>query len=296
MSEIKNILICGLGAIGGYYASVFYNHGYNIKILADKERLERYTKTPRIINGRTYNFDYLLPDDRFDADLIIIATKSNGLASVISNIHNFVGEKTIILSFLNGITSEQKIIEKYGDKVLYSFLLGHTFFRNGNEIIHDGQADINFGSNKDEDERINLLKTLFDKTEIRYKVSDNIIKSQWLKFCFNCCVNQLSAVTRKTFGEIKSSEECLYIIERICDEISKVAKAEGITDTTDFYSSTLKSLDIMLPEGKTSMLQDVESGQKPETDIFGETVCKLGEKHHISTPYNRVLTDILKAI
>lgn len=295
MKKINNVLICGLGAIGGYYASVFYKNNVNLKVLVDKSRIERYLSAPRVINGESYAFDYVLPEDAFSADLIIIATKSSGLDEAVVNIRNFVSEDTIILSFLNGISSEKKLIKDYGDKVLYSYLLGHTFFRSGNVINHDGNAKIVYGSVLDGDERVFVLKDLFDRLKVQYEISDDIILSQWKKFAFNCCVNQISAITRMTFGEMKTSEKCLSLMKNICDEISLVAQAEGVTEC-DFYKSTLESLDLMIPDGKTSMLQDVEAGVKPETDLFGGTVSRLGEKFKIDTPYNRIISEIIASL
>lgn len=296
MDKIRNILICGIGAIGGYYASKVIKSDYNLKILVDKDRLQRYKTAPRIINGKEYNFEYVLPDEKgYTADLIIIATKSDGLDGAIQNINNFVGDNTIILSFLNGITSEQKIAEKYGDKVLYSYLLGHTFFRTGNKVTHDGIAKIHYGSTKENDPRINLVKEVFEKINVDYEIDKNIVLSLWNKFCFNCCANQISALTRMTFGQMQNSEECLFLMKNICNEISQIAKAEGLKNT-DFYKSTIESLKLMIPEGKTSMLQDIEAHKKPEVDLFGGTVVKLGEKHNIETPYNKVISEILSSL
>lgn len=294
MKKINKILICGLGATGGYYASKFYDTVNQLRILVTKDRLERYNKSPRIINGIEYSFEYILPDDKsFTADLIIIATKSNGFIEAVDNINNFVGENTILMSFLNGITSEKKLIEKYKINVVYSYLLGHTYFRNENVINHDGNAKIIFGSNKKNDKNIERLKNLFEYSCIPYEVAQDIIKSQWQKFCFNCCVNQISALSGKTFGEIKSSKKCLEIIEQICHEVALVAQKEGI-QPDDFYADTIKSLDIMLPDGKTSMLQDIEAGRKPEIDLFSKTVLELGKKYGINTPINELIYDELK--
>ena len=297
MNKHKNILICGLGAIGGYYASViFSNPNYCLKILVDKFRYDKYTSNPRIINGKIYNFDYILPDNNnFKADIIIIATKSSGLSDAIINIKNFVSENTVILSFLNGITSEQKIAEIYGkEKVIRSYLLGHTFFRQNNEICHDGKAKIIFGSTDSKDKKIDVLTDFFKNVDVQYEVSNNILYSQWQKFAFNCCVNQISAITHLTFGQMKSNYICMNLMKSICAEITQISNAIGIKGDVDYFESTVKSLDLMIPDGKTSMLQDIESGVIPETEIFGKSVYKLGKKYGIDTPVNKTLSDLIE--
>ena len=123
MNEIKKVLVCGIGAIGSIYADKIEKYSpENLRVLVDETRFERYKKNPTIFNDRILNFNYILPSATdFKADLIIIATKFDGLNDVIQNIKNFVKEDTVILSLLNGVTSEKIIAQTYGaEKLLYS--------------------------------------------------------------------------------------------------------------------------------------------------------------------------------
>ena len=101
MKDIKNVLICGIGAIGSIYASRLQNYDKeHLRVLVDEKRLERYIKSPVLFNGHALCFNYVLPTETdFKADLIIIATKFSGLAEAAENIKNFVKEDTIILKF-----------------------------------------------------------------------------------------------------------------------------------------------------------------------------------------------------
>ena len=123
MKDISKVLICGIGAIGSIYADKIQRFSPdNLRILVDRERLIKYENNPTIFNDRVLNFNYVLPDEtNFKADLIIIATKFEGLNNAIVNIKNFVDEDTVILSLLNGVTSEKLIAAVYGrEKLLYS--------------------------------------------------------------------------------------------------------------------------------------------------------------------------------
>ena len=74
------------------------------------------------------------------------------------------------------------------------------------------------------------------------------------------------------------------------------AKAEGVNNTEDMIEKTIEHLKTMMPEGKTSMLQDVEAGRKTEVDMFAGTIVTLGEKHGIPTPCNKVLKEMIEII
>ena len=284
MKDIQNVLICGLGAIGSIYADKIKD----AKILVDEQRLERYKKNPTTFNGKVMELDYILPDDDFKADLIIIATKYDGLADAVKNIQNFVGDDTLILSLLNGVTSEKFIAERYGaEKIVYSYFIGHSAVRDGRNITQDGVNTIVMGANA-------RIQKYFDKVGINYEIPDDIIRSMWLKFMLNVSSNQTTALMRLTFGDMLNNKKCMEFVVNVMKEVQTIAKAEGVQNTETMIDDALEALNMMCPEGKTSMLQDVEAGRKTEVDMFAGVMIELGKKHNIPTPYNKVLKELIE--
>ena len=112
MKKIEKVIICGLGGMGCICATQMSKcKEIEFKVLVDEERYKRYKKEPTFFNNEPYFFDYTLPSDtNFQADLIIIATKYDGLKAAINNIKNFVKGKSmtflvaIILGLVQGIT------------------------------------------------------------------------------------------------------------------------------------------------------------------------------------------------
>lgn len=299
MKEIKKVILCGLGAIGTIYADKLEKYdAKNLKVLVDESRYERYSKNPVIFNGRALNFDYILPsEENFKADLIILATKFAGLKDAIKNIKNFVKEDTVILSLLNGVTSEDIIADVYGkDKMLYSYFIGHSSVRCGNSVTHDDVNTIVFGAENNLGENVVAVKNFFDKVGINYKIPDDIKRSMWLKFMLNVSANQPTAILRMTFGDMFENTHFMKFAESIMREVQSVAKAEGVRNTETMVDEALKHLKTMTPDGKTSMLQDVEAGRKTEVDMFAGTVIELGKKHGIPTPYNKIMKEMIGII
>lgn len=299
MKEIKNILICGIGAIGSIYAEKFQQFcPENFRVLVDKNRLERYTNEPLIFNDRVLNFSYVLPEEtNFKANLIIIATKNDGLKEAVKNINNFVYEDTVILSLLNGVVSEDIIADEYGwDKVLLSYFIGHSAIRTGRKVIHDDVNNIVFGAKEGLTENVARVKAVFDKTNITYQIPSDMRYALWSKFIFNVYANQTSAVLKMTFGEMQENESYKKLALNIINEVVEIAKAEGVNNAENLTEDVLHSLDLMSPWGKTSMLQDVEAGRKTEADIFAGTVIELGKKHNLKTPYNQMLMEMFEVI
>lgn len=298
MNEIKNILICGIGAIGAIYANQINNYDKNsLKILVDQKRYENYTKTPKTFNGNELKLNYVLPNEtNYKADLIIIATKFDGLNNAIKNIENFVKPDTIILSLLNGVTSEDIIAEKYGwENVLLSYFIGSSAMRDGNKIIHDGNGTIVFGSkNQTQKQVIELVKNYFEKVKINYQIPQDMLRAYWLKYMLNVSSNQLSAILNLTFGDMQSNEKSKLMLKNIMAEVVQIAIAEGVKNTETMIDEAFEIFEKMAPQGKTSMLQDIESKRITELEMFATTMINFGKKHSIPTPYNLVIKDLIE--
>ena len=300
MKEIKNVLVCGIGAVGSIYADKIEKFTpQNLRVLVDETRLERYKKNPTVFNGRVLDFNYILPNDTsFKADLIIIATKFDGLNDVIKNIKNFVYDDTVILSLLNGVTSEKIIAKTYGrEKLLYSYFIGHSAIRDGRNITHDDVNTIVYGSENSNDfENVERIQDFFEQAGINYLIPDDIIHSLWLKYMLNVSANQTTAILRMNFGEMLENDKCMDFAINVMKEVQAIAKAEGVRNTESMINETIEHLHTMIPEGKTSMLQDVEAGRKTEVEMFAGTVIKLGKEFGIPTPYNKIIKEMIEII
>ena len=302
MNEIKKVLVCGIGAVGSIYANKINEYDNEcLRVLVDEARLEKYKKNPKIFNSKPLIFNYILPSEKtFKADLIIIATKFDGLKDTIKNIKNFVKDDTIILSLLNGVTSEDMLAQKYGWKhILLSYFIGHSAMRDGNIITHDGIGDVVFGVKHGvgtDVHDIELLKQYFDKVGLNYKTPDDMERALWLKYMLNVSSNQSSAILGMTFGQMQTNKKFMKFLINVMKEVQTIAKAEGVKNTETMIDEALVSFNKMIPNGKTSTLQDVEAKRKTEVEIFGSTMVKFGEKHNIPTPYNQVMRDMLEII
>ena len=300
MKEIKKVLICGLGAIGSIYAvKILQNNKADLGVLVDKARLSRYKSEPLNFNGKEYLFKYITPEENFSADLIIIATKNNSLRHVLTEINNFVGENTIILSLLNGLKSEDIIAETFGkDKVLYSYYIGHTSTRTGRNVIHDDVYKTVFGENDNTlpSQNVMAVKNFFEQSNIKYEIPVDMEYSRWWKFLVNVGYNQASAVLNASYGDFQSSERVNNIAINLMKEAVEVAKAYGVKNTQNLIPEVLECIKTMLPQTRTSMLQDVDARRETEVDVFAGYVSELGKKYNIATPYNDMFLEIIKAI
>jgi len=299
LREIKTVHIMGLGAVGAVYGSILYNYDKNcVKVIVDSNRLPRY-KEGIVINKKRYLFDLQVPKDGDPkAELIIIAVKGHDLQKAIQTIAPIVGSDTIILSLLNGITSEDTLSRVFGrDKVLHSFCVAIDSVRENGEIIFSNSGKIVFGEYYPEVKgKAAQVARLFSKAGINYTISGDILKEIWWKFMMNVGVNQTSAILRSSYGDYASIPEAQQLLFSVCREVIPLAEKEGISLSDADIDEYIKIFKGLATDGKTSMLQDIEAGRKTEVESFALEVINLGKKHNIPTPLNEMLYLMIRVL
>ncbi|MDR2747309.1 MAG: ketopantoate reductase family protein [Treponema sp.] len=307
MQKIENVLIAGAGAVGLIAAEAVYRHDPKaVAVLAGGERLRRYRETGLRVNGERLDFIFADPssEDSGPFDLIIAACKSHQLPQVIADMKRFVGKETIILSLLNGISSEELIGAAYGgERLPLAMIIGTDSQNTGNGAAFTQRGIINFGDGEGRDTgRDRLIAEFLTRVGLPFEYHPaGMRRAQWYKFMINVGLNQVSALLMIPYGPFKRDSpggvrEVLELTESAMGEAIAVANAEGIDlgagDIEKFYQSTVKLDD----RGFTSMCQDVRARRKTEVELFGLTVMEYGKKHRIPTPVNEVLYRAIRGI
>ena len=131
MKKIETSALIGLGALG----ILFGRKMPGVKVIADAERVARYSAQPVGCNGKECHFDYVTPEQGQPVDLVLVAVKATVLEQAIKDIKKFVGPDTIIISVLNGITSENDIEAVYPGHCLWSVAIGMDATRVGRDAL-----------------------------------------------------------------------------------------------------------------------------------------------------------------
>lgn len=290
MGNIKRVALVGLGAIGGVVAPKLYkllgDEGFCI--IADGERRERLLKGVTI-NGRLYHFSVLPAAEAGNVDLCIFAVKNTQLDAALRTAAPAIGKDTIILPLENGITSEKVLRSCFPEAhVLTSVIRVPSKHENGEITYPEGRENISFGEERNDTytDEVTAVKELFDNAGIGYKIPVDMVRDQWLKFMSNVGENQVSAIIGNPYRGFQKSEHLMELIMMVSKEVIRVANKLGVNLSE---ADTQKQRDYMqhiLPEGKTSTLQDIEAGRKTEVEYFAGTVVRLGKELGVDTPYN----------
>jgi 2-dehydropantoate 2-reductase len=303
MKEIKKVSLIGLGAMGSFFAPRLYKKlGQNFRIIAGGERRQRLENTGVTINGENIKFPIVSPDEAGDeADLVIVATKGYNLQQAILDIKNQVGPHTQILSVLNGVDSEEKLIAVYGEqRVLYSYMRVSIVMRDGVTNFDPSSGYVHFGEKINEKgnytPRVQAISKLFDSCGIAYVIDSDMIKGIWFKFACNVGENLTCALLGIPFGAYKCSQQANIIRRGAMREVFAIAGKMGIELGQAQMEQQEKIIQGIPSANKPSTLQDIECGKKTEIDMFAGTVCKLGEKYGVSTPIAELFLNGIKVL
>lgn len=289
MQKIKKISLIGLGAMGVFFAprlAAAYPEGF--RVIADGERKRRLEEKGVIVNGVNYKFPIITPDEKGDpADLILIGVKGYGLDQAIEDIRNQVGEETLIISLLNGVDSEEKLINSFGEKhVLYGYMRMSVVMKDGKADFDPYWGKIHFGEkmNKEYSERVLAVKEVFDKADIPYEIDEDMLKGIWFKFMCNIGENMTCALLGIPFGGFQVSDHANWVRIEAMKEVAAIAQKKGINIGKEEIEMQNKTILTIPYPNKPSTLQDLEAFKHTEIDMFAGTVIQMGRELGIPTP------------
>jgi len=295
--EIKKVLIIGLGALGILFGDIMLKKmpKTNVRFIADKDRIERYKRDKIYCNGKICDFHYVSPYEECDAaDLLMFTVKFNDLEDAIKAAKSHVGENTIIISLLNGISSEGIISNAYGEgHTLDCVAQGMDAVKEGNKLTYKNKGILCIGG---EENKTKAVADFFDKMEIPYCIDTNMKKRFWGKFMLNVGVNQTVAVYETNYGGIQREGKARDIMIAAMREVLVLSEKEGVNLTEADLQYWLDIIAPLNPEGKPSLRQDTEAKRKTEVELFAGTVLNRAKKHGLETPVNKFLYNKIKEL
>ncbi|HPF21555.1 MAG TPA: ketopantoate reductase family protein [Syntrophomonas sp.] len=300
--RIETVSIIGLGALG----ILFGNHlagqmpAENLRIIADRERIARYTREGIFCNGQPCHFHYVTPEEQGPpANLIIFAVKYGGLNEAISAVRHQVGKHTVLLSLLNGISSEESIAAAYGtERVLFCVAQGMDAVKVGNQMTYANMGMICFGDRQPGiiSAQAQAVADFFTAMQLPHQLDTDMNRRMWGKLMLNVGVNQAVALLGSAYGDVQREGPAREVMVAAMREVIALSQKENVNLTENDLQYWLQVVSTLSPLGKPSMRQDIEAGRASELELFAGTIIRLGEKHHLPTPVNQMLYDGIRSL
>jgi len=298
------ILVCGAGAVGGYFgarlalgghAVTFVARGANLVALRARGLSVRLaTETLRLPTVRVVED----PAAAESPDIILVCVKSHATAEVAAALRPVVRPGASGLWRQNGIENEETLAEGLGVPPLMLALtrIGVELVAPG-EVLYSGRGTIYFGEpDGHESPRARRALEAFAQAGVPAELRPDIAALAWEKLAWNAAFNAVSALTDATVAEMLSQPGTRALIVETMAEVDAVAAALGVavrrTRLPDVLDDSLGGL----PAFPTSMLQDRRRGTRLEWDAISGAVVRAADRVGVPVPLNRTLLALLERL
>jgi len=298
MKAIKTVGIIGLGALGTLYAHLFTQRlgRENVLVLADSARIRRYRSEGIYFNGMLCDFNYTCIEEAVaPLDLLLFTVKFGGLADSIEACRHLVGPDTIVISALNGISSEAMLSKAYGEeKIVWCVAQKMTAIKQGNRINVAPVGELALGVPAGMDNsRLLRLTDFFSSISFPFSLPEDIRRHMWSKLLCNTAYNQAAMVFESSYDGLREGRPLQIILDTM-REVIQIANAEDIPLSDEDMTYWQNVIAGFPDDGEPSMRQDAKAHRKSEVELFSGTIRALGQKHGIPTPVNDWLYEKIK--
>lgn len=299
--KIQSVAILGAGAVGCYVlwglADKAAANTLQLGVVAEGSRAERLRQKGCTINGQVYHPQVWTPQQAHGVDLLIVALKYGALPGALDSIRTIVSERTVVMSLMNGVDSEELIAAQIGAAHVLPALIKVASHRTGDGVRFDPETTIGiiYGelTAPFDSDRVQAVRALFADTGIHFRVTEHIREEIWSKFRLNVCNNLPQAILGAGVGCYRDSVHMKAISDGLRRELEAIATARGI----DLRIADAVSHGCAVPAtARYSTLQDLDAGRHTEIDMFSGALMRMGKELGIPTPYNEYTYHMIKAM
>ena len=144
--KIQSVAILGAGAVGCYVlwglADKAAANALQLGVVAEGSRAERLRQNGCTINGQVYHPQVWTPQQAHGVDLLIVALKYGALPGALDSIRTIVSERTVVMSLMNGVDSEELIAAQVGAAHVLPALIKVASHRTEDGVRFDPETTI----------------------------------------------------------------------------------------------------------------------------------------------------------
>lgn len=288
---MPTISLIGPGAIGGTLAAWLIDNPENhVSICARSPFRDLIVTTP----DRTLASWPRVVTDPASAeatDWIILATKTYQIASAAIWLESLCGSRTRVAVAQNGVEHIANLARFIDPGHIVPVIIDCPAERSGpGRVIQRGEIKMAVPNDRNAKD----FAALFDDPSIKIALSDSWISEAWKKLCLNCSGAICVLVDQP--ANIAKNPQAANVMRSLIRECIAVGRAEGATIGDEIIEAIVTG-QAAAPDGaKNSLHADFVERRPMEWDARNGVIARIGEKHGIPTPYNRMAADLLSLL
>jgi 2-dehydropantoate 2-reductase len=287
------VAVVGLGGVGGYIAAAFAKAGIDVTGFGRGEHLAVIQKEGITIVEDEEQWSVPLKVKELREaegiyDVVLFCVKSYDLQESCEALREHTNEKSILLSFSNGVDNGDILRSCSRSRVLDAavYILSHIerpgFIRKKGKVF----AAV-FGG--EDAKAVEEVATLFEKAGLRYKTPENIKEALWKKYIFIAAFASLTSYYEKSIFSVYTEHR--DEAEALLREIAAVAKHYGV-NVDDEIKKALHTASTLPENASTSMHLDFQNGKKVELESLSGFIANTAA---VDTPLMDKIYRALKA-
>ena len=298
------IAVVGAGAMGSVYAGLLASAGNEVWAVDTwKEHIDAIRAHGLRVEGasgdRTVRLDATTDaSEPGPCDLVIIATKADGVASAAASIGPLLGNDTLVLTIQNGLGAAERICRHLSpDNVLLGVAGGFgASIRGPGHAHHNGMELVRLGElGGGITERLERIGGVWRDAGFNVKCFDDINQLVWEKFVCNVTYSGSCTIFECTIGGVQDNEHAWGVARNCAAEAYAAGVATGVHFSFDDPVRHVREFGQKIPNSRPSMLQDYLAKRPSEIDAINGMVPVVAREAGTEAPYNEVVTAIVKA-
>jgi 2-dehydropantoate 2-reductase len=288
---MARVAVVGVGAIGGAAAGLLETTGQHEILLCTRRPLDALTvKTLEgmvRVNARNLNDPALATA----VDWVMVATKTYDSEGAAEWLRGLAANGAPVAIIQNGVEHRERFAPWVTQERIVPVVIDCPVERHKDgEVIQRGVARM-----KVEESRLGREFTkLFNGSRAEIEVTADWKSAAWRKLCVNAA-GALNGITSKPAG-IFSNEAIARVAMGMVEECAAVGRAEGARLEGNVAEQVVGGYRGQPRDSVNSMLADRLAGRRMEIDARNGVIVRLGEKHGIATPLNRMAVAVLTAL
>lgn len=228
-------------------------------------------------------------------DLILVTVKSYDTKTATRQIQQILQPKTTVLTLQNGLDNVETLEKTIPRRQLLAGVVTHgALISTPGTVTHTGKGTVVIGElDGKKSERINKIAAAFMTSGLPTTISRNIHKDIWVKTIVNASINPVTAFFSCPNGYLLTNPVLRHVIDDICRESTRIAKADGLPITAADMIRTTRTVIRTTAQNSSSMLQSLQHGKPTEIDAMNAALVRIGAQHHIDTPLNSLLVTLI---
>lgn len=279
------IALVGVGDYGSRFAARLINSGQDVTLIARGKTLERLrteglTATKGSVSTAMHIDTVSATDDPTSVgpvDVVLMCVKLYQFDDAMEVASPLVGPNTTVLGFQNGVTAEDRLIERFGAERVVGVAASVASVPLTIGELPGGTS-----------ERTRTIVQEFKAAEINIVEHENVMEAIWGKFIITSG-GTVCAHSSQSAGEVAKVPELRTLFSMAVSEAIELANAKGLPfgqEHLENANNVLEEIVASNPAWRPSLLQDLDAGRPLELDAWSGGVVKIGQELGISTPAN----------